>query len=49
MLALNASAGYVIGIKVTETAVIAVLTDLAATVLHRRRRRLNNNDVPVRD
>jgi predicted NBD/HSP70 family sugar kinase len=45
MLALNASAGYAIGVKVTETAVIAVLTDLAATVLHRRRRRLKGSDV----
>lgn len=45
MLALNASAGYVIGVKVTETAVIAVLTDLAATVIHRRRRQLRSTDV----
>lgn len=45
MLALNASAGYVIGVKVTETAVIAVLTDLAATVMHRRRRQLKSTDV----
>lgn len=45
MLALNASAGYAIGVKVTETTVIAVLTDLAATVLHRRRRRLKSSDV----
>ena len=45
MLALNATAGYVIGVKVTETAVIAVLTDLAATVIHRRRRQLKSTDV----
>ncbi|MFP5486925.1 MAG: ROK family protein [Acidimicrobiia bacterium] len=45
MLALNAGAGCAIGIKVTETAVVAVLTDLAATVLHRRRRRLTATDV----
>ena len=45
MLALNASAGYVIGVKVTEQAVIAVLTDLAATVLHRRTRKLRGTDV----
>jgi predicted NBD/HSP70 family sugar kinase len=45
MLALNAGAGYVIGVKVTETAVIAVLTDLAATVLHRRHRQLKGSDV----
>lgn len=45
MLALNASAGYVIGVKVTEQAVIAVLTDLAATVLHRRSRKLRGTDV----
>lgn len=44
MLALNAEAGYAIGVKVTETAVIAVLTDLAATVLHRRRRKLGGSD-----
>lgn len=45
MLALNATAGYVVGVKVTETAVIAVLTDLAATVVHRRRRKLRSTDV----
>jgi N-acetylglucosamine repressor len=45
MLALNASAGYVIGVKVTETAVIAVLTDLAATVVHRRHRKLKRTSV----
>ncbi|MEJ7801667.1 MAG: ROK family protein, partial [Ilumatobacter sp.] len=45
MLALNASAGYVIGIKVTEQQVIAVLTDLAATVCHRRTRKLRSTDV----
>lgn len=45
MLALNAAAGYVIGVKVTETAIVAVLTDLAATVLHRRQRSLAGTDV----
>lgn len=45
MLALNADAGYVIGVKVTETAVIAVLADLEATVVHRRRRKLRGTDV----
>jgi predicted NBD/HSP70 family sugar kinase len=45
MLALNAAAGYVIGIKVTETAVIAVLTDLAATVVQRRQRKLRSTEV----
>lgn len=45
MLALNATAGYVVGVKVTETAVIAVLTDLTATVIHRRRRKLRSTDV----
>lgn len=45
MLALNATAGYVVGVKVTESAVIGVLTDLAATVVHRRRRKLRNTDV----
>lgn len=45
MLALNASAGYVIGVKVTETEVIAVLTDLAATVLHRRHRKLRGTSL----
>lgn len=44
MLALNAGAGYAIGVKVTETAVIAVLTDLTATVLYRRRRKLAGSD-----
>jgi predicted NBD/HSP70 family sugar kinase len=45
MLALNADAGYVIGVKVTETAVIAVLADLEATVVHRRRRKLRSTEV----
>ncbi len=45
MLALNTSAGYVIGVKVTETTVIAVLTDLAATVIHRRCRELDSTNV----
>lgn len=45
LLALNAAAGYVIGAKVTETEVIAVLTDLEATVVRRRTRKLTNNSV----
>lgn len=35
LLALNAKAGYVVGIKLTEDAAIAVLTDLDATVVAR--------------
>lgn len=35
MLSLNASAGYVVGVKVTEVEVISVLTDLDANVVDR--------------
>lgn len=42
---MNAAAGYVIGAKVTETEVIAVLTDLEATVIRRRTRKLSGNSV----
>jgi N-acetylglucosamine repressor len=35
LLALNAKAGYVVGIKLTEESAIAVLTDLDATVIAR--------------
>lgn len=35
LLALNGQAGYTVGIKLTEEAVIAVLTDLEATVIAR--------------
>jgi predicted NBD/HSP70 family sugar kinase len=45
LLALNACAGYVVGAKVTESAVVVVLTDLAATVAHRRRRTLRSTSV----
>ena len=45
MLALNATAGFVIGAKVTETHAIVVLTDLEATVIHRRTRKLPGSDV----
>ena len=45
MLALNGAAGYVVGAKVTETHVIAVLADLEATVIHRRTRKLSSNRV----
>lgn len=45
LLALNAAAGYVIGAKVTETQVIVVLTDLEATVVRRRTRKLVSNSV----
>ncbi len=45
MLALNSTAGYVIGAKVTETHVTAVLTDLEATVVHRRTRKLAGTSV----
>lgn len=36
LLALKPDAGYVVGIKLTETRVVAVLTDLAATIVERR-------------
>jgi predicted NBD/HSP70 family sugar kinase len=36
LLALRPDAGYVVGIKLTETRVIAVLTDLGATIVARR-------------
>ena len=36
LLALKPDAGHVVGIKLTETHVIAVLTDLAATIVERR-------------
>lgn len=45
LLALNPGAGYVIGAKVTETEIIAVLTDLEATVIRRRTRKLSGNSV----
>ncbi len=45
ILELNASAGYVVGVKVTEAEVIAVLTDLAATVVGRHRVILDARDV----
>lgn len=45
LLQLNASAGYVIGVKVTENEVIAVLTDLDATIIERERENLDHSDV----
>ncbi|MFT4865176.1 MAG: N-acetylglucosamine repressor [Ilumatobacter sp.] len=45
LLALNGSAGYVIGVKVTETNVVAVLTDLEASVVQRRIRKLSGTSV----
>lgn len=36
LLALNATAGYVIGVKVTEHTIVGALTDLEATVVGRR-------------
>lgn len=45
LLQLNASAGYAVGVKVTESAVIAVLTDLDATIIARQRLTLDRHDV----
>lgn len=42
LLALRPAAGYVIGIKLTDTEVIGVLTDLDATVVARRARPLRS-------
>lgn len=44
LLELVATAGYCVGVKVTETEVIAVLTDLAASVVARDRRSLLLSD-----
>lgn len=43
LLALNQQAGYVIGIKVTETQVVAALTDLGAEIVERRATPLGND------
>jgi len=45
LLQLNASAGYAVGVKVTESAVIAVLTDLDATIIARQRLTLDRHEV----
>jgi predicted NBD/HSP70 family sugar kinase len=45
LLQLNAAAGYAVGVKVTESAVIAVLTDLDATIIARQRLTLDRHDV----
>ena len=45
LLEFNASAGYVIGVKVTEAEVVAVLTDLEATVVERERMALERRGV----
>lgn len=45
LLSLNAGAGYAVGIKVTEHRLIAVLTDLSATVVARRSRQLRGRSV----
>lgn len=45
LLEMNASAGHAIGVKVTEFAVVAVLTDLDATVIERRQVPLMGHDV----
>jgi N-acetylglucosamine repressor len=45
LLGLKADAGYVIGIKVTETRVIAVLTDLGAQIVERATETVSGGDV----
>ena len=45
LLGLKADAGYVIGIKVTETRVIAVLTDLSAQIVERATETVTDGDV----
>ncbi|MEU0092253.1 ROK family transcriptional regulator [Kribbella sp. NPDC006257] len=45
LLGLKADAGYVIGIKLTETRVIAVLTDLNAGIVERATENVTANDV----
>ncbi|QNE21261.1 ROK family transcriptional regulator [Kribbella qitaiheensis] len=45
LLGLKADAGYVIGIKLTETKVIAVLTDLNAGIVERATAAVTTNDV----
>jgi predicted NBD/HSP70 family sugar kinase len=45
LLGLKADAGYVIGIKLTETRVIAVLTDLNAGIVERATETVTTNDV----
>lgn len=45
LLELNALAGHAVGVKVTESAVVAVLTDLDATVVERRLVLLEGHDV----
>jgi len=45
LLGLKADAGYVIGIKVTETRVIAVLTDLSAQIVERATETVTGGDV----
>lgn len=45
-LALRPAAGYVVGVKVTESQVIGVLTDLNAEVVARRTRQLRSSTVP---
>lgn len=45
LLALRPTAGYVVGIKLTDGAVIGVLTDLNATVVARRARPLRSGTV----
>lgn len=45
LLGLKADAGYVIGIKLTETRVIAVLTDLTAGIVERTTATITRDDV----
>ncbi len=45
LLGLKADAGYVIGIKLTETRVIAVLTDLSAQIVERATETVTGGDV----
>lgn len=44
LLALNANAGYVVGIKLTETEAVAVLTDLGATVVARHAEPIDDHE-----
>ena len=44
-LSLNASAGYAVGVKITERRLIAVLTDLDATVVARHDATIRGSDV----
>ncbi len=47
LLAIKPDAGHVVGIKLTETHVIAVLTDLAATIVERRVTTVDRTTVEV--